>query len=130
MTVKYSIISRKNPLNPSAPAKYYPSVKAAGRSNLRRIATRISEMSSLANADTLAVLECLLYVIPQELADGRIVELGDFGTYRLIVRTSGSEDSQDVNHTNILKARANFMPGKEFRKALARVDYQREVPGD
>jgi predicted histone-like DNA-binding protein len=130
MSVQYSIVTRKNPNNRTAPAKYYPSAKVSGRSDLVRIASRISDMSCLSNGDTLAVLETLLHVIPLELADGRVVELGDFGSLRIILRTTGSVDSKDVNSTSILRARAHFRPGKRFRKMLDGLDFQKEVAPD
>jgi len=128
MPITYKIVNRKNPRDRTAPGKYYLSAKASGHSDLRRIATRISEMSSLSTSDTMAVLENLLHVIPQELADGRIVELGDFGSLRLILNSSGVEDSKDASTQNILRARANFTPGKLFRKMLATMDYEKEAP--
>jgi predicted histone-like DNA-binding protein len=128
MTVKYSIVPKKDPRNPTAPPRYYPSVRNSGRTDLRRIATRISQMCTVNTADTMAVLEAMLTIIPQELADGRIVELGDFGSYRLTVRGSGEADGKVVSAQNILRTRANFAPGKVFRQALATVEYEKESP--
>jgi hypothetical protein len=42
-------------------------------------------MSTLSSMNTAPVLEALLNIVPSELADGNIVELGDFDTFRVSV---------------------------------------------
>jgi len=81
MSVKYNIVERPNPRDPEAPKKFYPSVQASGRKTLRQLSKRITQMCTVTGPDTLAVLESLLTIIPEELAEGRIVELGDFGSF-------------------------------------------------
>ncbi|MFZ5880901.1 MAG: hypothetical protein ACOY0R_16155 [Chloroflexota bacterium] len=54
MTVKYTVMERGNPANPSAPRKVYPSVTSSGRKSLRQLSAQISTVSS---ADTMAALE-------------------------------------------------------------------------
>jgi len=45
------------------------------------IAAEIAKMSTVSTIDAIAVLEAFKQVIPQHLADGKIVRLGDFGTF-------------------------------------------------
>lgn len=68
MTVKFNVVERGNPADAGAPKKFYPSVVSTGRKTLRQIATRITQISTVSSTDTLAVLEALLNVIPEELA--------------------------------------------------------------
>jgi len=89
MTVKFNIVPKKDPRNLEAPPKYYPTVVSTGRSDLREIAKRIAAMSTVSSVDTMAVLEAFLMVIPRELAEGNIVELGELGSFRLTVLASG-----------------------------------------
>jgi predicted histone-like DNA-binding protein len=126
MTVKFSVITRPNPYNPGAAARYYPSAKSSGRCDLRKLAQRVSEMSTLTTIDILAVTEALLHIIPQELADGNIVELGDFGSYHLTLRGEGAAESEDINSHSIRQAKAHFLPGKLFKKVLSTIDYEKE----
>jgi len=44
----------------------------------------INSVSTVSIPDTAAVLEAFLHVMPEKLSEGRIVELGDFGTLRSI----------------------------------------------
>ncbi len=125
MTVKFNIVERGNPSNLQAPKKFYPSVVASGRKTLRQIAKRIAEISTISNADTMAVIEAFLTVVPQELAEGNIVELGDFGNFWLKINSSGMANPEQVNATNITNVLPRFNPGKEFKKVMITLEFQR-----
>jgi len=125
MSAKYNVVERRNPSNPDAPVKYYPSVISSGRVNLRQLSGLIGEISTVSPADTMAVLEALLNVIPRELANGHIVELGDFGAFRLRIQTEGAATPEEVTSRNITKTLPRFVPGKEFKNALHNVEYKK-----
>jgi len=125
MTAKYTIVARGNPQDTSAPKKYYPLVKSRGDVTLRRLAERIAEISTLSSIDIVAALEALLTIIPQELAGGNIVRLGDFGAFSLRIRSTGSDTEEEVSAHNITTARAIFRPGKHFKAALDNIDFEK-----
>ncbi len=125
MTVKYNVVERGNPSNREAPKKFYPSIASTGRKTLRQLAGRISEISTVSSTDTMAVLEALLTVIPQELASGNVVELGDFGNFWLKITSEGSESADAVRATQISTLLPRFNAGKEFKKILATVEYEK-----
>ena len=74
-------------------------------------------------ADTMAVLEALLTVIPQELSRGNIVELGDFGNFWLRTSTEGADTPEAVRATQIAGVLPRFNAGKEFKKVLDTIEY-------
>ena len=125
MTVKFNIVMRGNPANLTAPKKFYPSIASTGRKTLRQLAGRITEISTVSSTDTMAVLEALLTVIPQELASGNIVELGDFGSFWLKANSEGAETAEAVRASQITTLLPRFNPGKEFKKVLAVVEYEK-----
>jgi predicted histone-like DNA-binding protein len=125
MTVKYNVVERGNPANREAPKKFYPSIASTGRKTLRQLAGRISEISTVSSTDTMAVLEALLKTIPQELADGNVVELGDFGNFWLKITSEGVETADAVRATQINTLLPRFNAGKEFKKVLATVEYEK-----
>jgi predicted histone-like DNA-binding protein len=125
MTVKYNIVERGNPSNPQAPKKRYPSIESSGRRTLRQMAERISQVSTISTADTMAVLEAMLTIIPQELADGNIVELGDFGNFWLRSESIGVDVTEEVRPSQIKVILPRFNPGKQFKKILATIKYEK-----
>ncbi len=125
MTVKFTVVARGNPGNPDAPKKYYPSIVSSGRISTRQLARRIAEISSLSSADTMAVLEVLLSIIPRELAEGNIVELGDFGSFWLRTKADGAETEETLRASHITGALPRFNPGKEFKKVLNEIEFHK-----
>ncbi len=55
---------------------------------MRELARGIAEISTLSELDMIVALEELILAIPQYLAEGKIVRLGDFGTFRLILNSA------------------------------------------
>lgn len=125
MSLKYKVIARKNPNKPEEPAKYYPSVQTSGTVTLRQLAEKAADISTLSPVDVMAAAELLLQLIPQELAQGNRVELGDFGTFGLRTRTAGSVEEKAVTTRNITEAGILFRPGKEAKKGLVGLKFEK-----
>jgi predicted histone-like DNA-binding protein len=125
MPVKYNVVPKKDPRDLDAPPKYYPTVVSQGHSDLRAIANRITQMSTVTSVDTMAVLEAFLMVIPEELAKGNIVELGELGSFRLTVLASGEDRPEDVGKRNIKEVKVRFKPGKLFKQVLKKLEFRK-----
>ena len=123
MPIKYKVVERGNPSDPEAPKKFYPSIQSNGRMTLRQLATRITQISTVGSGDALNVLECMLTIIPEELAEGRIVELGDFGSFWLRTRSEGVEEADKANANSLTTVQPRFNSGAEFKKALDHAKY-------
>jgi predicted histone-like DNA-binding protein len=76
-------------------------------------------MSTVSSVDTAAVLEAFMNVVPDQLADGKIVELGDIGTFRVSVSSEGAEQPEYVTARSITDVRILFQPGKRFKQLLS-----------
>ena len=74
----------------------------------------------------MAVLEALLTLIPREIANGNIVSLGDFGTFRLRIQSEGADTPEEVTARNIINVLPRFTPGKEFKQALSNTEFTKE----
>ncbi len=125
MTVKYNVVQRGNPAKPTDPKKFYPSITSSGRKTMRQLAAQISQISTVSSVDTMAVLEALLTLIPQELIAGNIVELGDFGNFWLKANAEGANDTTSVRSGQITTLLPRFNAGKEFKRVLASVDFEK-----
>ena len=117
------MIPRKNPRDQAAPAKYYANAKSNGNVTLRQLAKQIAEISTVSTIDTIASLEALLKVIPNHIADGKIVRLGAFGSFSLAISSEGSDTEDQVTSTNIKGNKLRFRPGKEFKNVLNNITY-------
>jgi len=125
MTVKFNVVQRANPQEREAPKKFYPSIVATSKLTKREAARTASQMSTTSMGDTSNVLENFLTIIPQELAKGNIVELGDFGSFWLRIESDGAELEDQVNAGSITNVLVQFKPGKEFKQALAAIQFEK-----
>ncbi|MCA9930880.1 MAG: HU family DNA-binding protein [Anaerolineales bacterium] len=118
MPAKYKVVQKVNPRDPQGARKFYPILVSNGRSNQRKLALEAADRSTLSDADMDAALTNLLALIPKHLAEGHIVDLGEFGSFRLTIRTDGEELAEDVTVRNIKKVGVRFVPGAAFRKTM------------
>ena len=125
MTVKFNVVERGRPGHSEAPKKYYPSIQSTGRVSMRQLAERASDMSTLSTADMMAAIEILLVIIPDELAHGNIVELGDFGNFWLRSSAEGVEDIARVRGDLITTLLPRFNPGKRFKSSLTTIKFKK-----
>ena len=126
MSVKYNIVARGNPSNAAAPVKYYPSIVHTGETSLRQLSQRISSISTVSSVDTIAVLEAFLQVLPDELANGNIVRLGDFGSFWLRTKSDGSALPEEVSARNINSVKPSFSPSREFSQEIDSIDFRKK----
>lgn len=125
MSIKFNIVERGRPGHSEAPKKYYPSIQSTGRVSVRDLAERASDMSTLSTVDMMAAIEALLHIIPEELAAGNIVELGDFGNIWLRFSAKGVEDRAKVNGNQITTLIPRLTPGKRFKRVLRTVKFEK-----
>jgi predicted histone-like DNA-binding protein len=125
MTVKFNVVERGNPSKPAEPKKFYPSIQSTGRLSLRELAERIASISTVSSADTMAMLEALLTIIPNELASGKIVELGELGSFWLKAETTGCASAGEVSGKQVSNLLPYFKPGKLFKRVLDKVKFEK-----
>ena len=123
MAIKYSLMERNNPADTSIPRKIYAVNKSSGELSLRQLSKRIADMSTVSSIDTMAVLEALVQVIPEELSDGNIVRLGDFGSFYAKIKSIGADKVEDFNNSFIVNTRIKFRPGSQLNKVINDVEY-------
>ena len=125
MSIKFNVVERGRPGHDEAPKKYYPSLQSTGRVTLRQIADEASDISTLSTADMMAAIEAFLKLIPGHLAQGEVVELGDFGNFWLRFSAEGAETPAQVRGSQITTLIPRFMPGKQFKRALHQVKFEK-----
>jgi predicted histone-like DNA-binding protein len=125
MSIKFHVVERGRPGHPETPKKYYPYLKSSGRVSVRELAEEASDRSTLTTADMMAAIETFLSIIPKHLADGKIVELGDFGNFGLRFNANGAETPGEVRGELVRTLLPHFRPGKEFKKVLRTAKIQK-----
>jgi len=124
MTVLYKSVPKSQPgVVGGGRVKYYASIVREQPVNLRRFAEDISEMSSLTTGDVFGVLELFMRRLNFYLEDGKIVRMGDFGSFSPSIGSSGSISPEEINRNSITKYRVNFRPSQVLADRLTQVKF-------
>ncbi|UQB68951.1 DNA-binding protein [Epilithonimonas zeae] len=126
MSIKFNVVPRKNPRDLEAPAKYYANIVGDGKTTLSDLAKHASTMSTVSKADILAVLESTFEKIAQDVADGKIVYVGEYFTLQAGGSSVGAETEKEVTAANIKTVKAVFRPGKMIKDALKLATFQKK----
>lgn len=114
MAIKYAVakaISGKE-----RKENYYARAQYDGVTKLDDIAQMVEQISAISTGDVLSVLNTLGKIVAVELANGRIVDLGDLGRIRLSLRAKGVATPEEVRRETIQSTRAIFVPGQAIRQ--------------
>lgn len=95
--------------------KTYAVAKSSGYCDMAKLCELISNRSAMSSADVKAVLDSLNWAMGLELRSGNIVQVGEFGNFRLSVTSLGTATEKEFNATRIKKARIVFFPGSSLR---------------
>ena len=125
MAINYSLTQRVNLKDATAPRKFYAIAKSSGEETVRQLATEISKRSGLSSSDVFAVIEAFIDLIPERIAEGKIVRLGEFGSFYLTISSEGVETAEAFTSSLIKGNSLKFRPGKIVQKVLDTVEYSK-----
>lgn len=123
LKIRLKIQPKKNPQDLLAPERYYLQAVKSGVCDLERLAYLISNQSTVREPDCLAVLHAFVHNMLDELAQGRVVELGSLGNFQVGVRSEGSDMPEDVNVSKIKRVSLKYRPGRRVRKRLNTMEF-------
>lgn len=116
MAQGYVLVLRPSePGNKESEKKYYAMSKSTGVADLKYMVKFIAARSAMSSADVKAVLDSLNWIMDLELQEGKIVQLGELGNFRISVSSEGVTDKSKFTASMIRPPRLLFTPGLELR---------------
>ena len=126
MAIKYNVVPKKNPSQPTAPAKYYGQAVHPEKINFKQLSIEIAETSTtVSDGDAYATLITASKLVRKYLEKGYIVELEDIGTFYINISSDGAETPEKFHHGLIRSAKVIFKSGKAFAAMLKSVVYEK-----
>ncbi|MGE6397799.1 DNA-binding protein [Chryseobacterium scophthalmum] len=126
MPITFNAVPKKNPQKPNDPPKYYANIIGEGKTTLSDLAKYASTVSTVSKADILAVLESTFSKIADDVADGKIIYVGEYFTLQAGGSSEGKETADEVNASSIKSVRTLFRPGKMIKDALKLATFQKK----
>lgn len=114
MAIKYAV--QRTTAGKDKTVYYHARAQYDGVTKLDDIAQMVEQISAISTGDVLSVLNTLGKIVAVELANGRIVDLGDLGRLRLSLRAKGVATMEEVKRETIQSTRAIFVPGQAIRQ--------------
>jgi predicted histone-like DNA-binding protein len=126
LSVKFKTIQRGQPgIVGGGEKKFYASAISNGEVSLKGLTKTIEKMSTVSGADIRAVLYALVDAGADILSDGRILRLGDLGSLRVSLSSSGKATEDEINSGCIKDACVIFTPGSKIKTMLATVKFEK-----
>jgi hypothetical protein len=101
MSIRYSIVQKKNPRDLTAPEKYYLSAKSVGKIDRDYLINDMLRYTSLTAEEASAALNYLLEGVPRFLKLGFYVNLGKLGSFRSTFNCKGSDTFEEATADKI-----------------------------
>ena len=125
MSVKYRLIERVDPRDPTLPRMFYAQIKNGDDVKFDDLVDLISQFSTVNFGDIHGVIQTLLQVIPHQLNYGRQIHLGKLGTFYMTIKSDGKPSAEEFINTDIKSARIRFRPGVTLKKMVKTLDFEK-----
>ncbi len=119
MSILFNKIERGNPIDASAPKKWYATLKTIKRLEEREVAKEISDETTLNRKEAEMALVQLEKVLIRNLLASNSVQIGDWGTFHLTCNSTGADHKSGVTASSIKGLNIRFVAGKSLKDALA-----------
>lgn len=123
MSVKYSVIQQKHDITGKGILKFYAKAQATGEMDFASICETISDRGTATKGDVMAAIEGCIFAMKMALKEGRIVRLGEFGSFQVGVSSEGTLTEKEFSSSKIKGAHILFRPGTELNRMLANLNY-------
>ncbi len=124
MALNYSVSLRINPMDQEAAPKAYAKAQINGELTLKQLSKRVAAQTTVSRADVVAVLTATVDNLLEALTEGKQVDFGELGKFRLQVLSEGAESLAKFTAANILGVNIQFIPGEDLKNIFAGLEFQ------
>lgn len=130
--LRYKLVQRKDMTKGALEnAKlYYPQVINQGRVSFDSLCEEVAEQSSLTSGDIKNCMDRLINCLVRHLKEGRSVDCGDLGSFRINIRSTGADTPEAYDAATMMrKPSVQYYLGKKLRDMQdTGVQYERYMP--
>lgn len=121
MAIPFTPSGKTNPNDVTAPMKYYPRACNYGEIDLEELAEQVSFSCSATPADCYLVIMSLVEEVSNSLEKGKIVRLGQLGSFQVSIKGDSSATPEAIKAQNVKSSSILFRPGKKLKAMLNRL---------
>ena len=124
MALNYSVSLRPNPLDKDAAPKAYATSQINGELTLKQLSKRVSSQTTVSRADVVAVLTATVDNLLEALTEGKQVDFGELGKFRLQATSRGADSAEVFTATNITGVNIQYVPGEDLKTIFGALEFQ------
>lgn len=124
MALNYSVALRANPMDKDAAHKAYAKAQINGELSLKQLSKRVASQTTVSRADVVAVLIATVDNLLDALQEGKQVDFGELGKFRLQILSEGAETLTDFTAEKIQGVNIQFIPGEDLKNIFAGLEFQ------
>lgn len=130
--LRYKLVQRKDMSKGALEGSklYYPQVINQGRVSFDTLCEEVAEQSSLTSGDIKNCMDRLINCLVRHLKEGRSVDCGDLGSFRINIRSTGADTPEAYDAATMMrKPSIQYYLGKKLRDMQdTGVQYERYTP--
>lgn len=130
--LKYKLVQRKDMSKGALEGSklYYPQVINQGRVSFDSLCEEVAEQSALTSGDIKSCMDRLVNCLVRHLKEGRSVDCGDLGSFRINIRSTGADTPETYDAATMMrKPSIQYYLGKKLRDMQdTGVQYERYTP--
>jgi predicted histone-like DNA-binding protein len=123
MSILYNKVERGNPANPGVPKLWHPVLKSTGLVREKEVAKRIADETTLNPKEAEFAIAQLYKVLTDYLLNGKTVQLGELGSFRLTVKSEGAATETEVTATQIKHVNIRITASETLKEALKKATF-------
>jgi predicted histone-like DNA-binding protein len=123
MSILYNKVERVNPARPENPKLWYPVLKSTGLVREKEVARRVADETTLNPKEAEFAVAQLFKVVTDYLLNGKTVQLGELGSFRLTVSSEGVATETEVTATQIKHVNIRFTASETLKEALQKATF-------
>ena len=124
MALNYSVSLRPNPLDKDAAPKAYATSQINGELTLKQLSKRVSSQTTVSRADVVAVLTATVDNLLEALTEGKQVDFGELGKFRLQIASIGTEKLTDLTAAHLTGVNIQYVPGEDLKTIFGTLEFQ------
>lgn len=123
MSILFNKVERGNPANLEAQKKWYPVLKSTELIREKEVAKLLADETTLNPKEAEFAIGQLQKVVVNLLLNGKTVQLGDLGSFRITAHCSGVETKAEVSAQQIKKLTVRFSESEGLKDSLKKATF-------
>ena len=122
MSIIYNKVERINLKDPKQ-KKWYPVIKSTGQVKEKEVAKLLADETTLNPKEAEMAVSQLMKVVANLLLNGKTVQLGELGSFRITAKTEASDKKEEVTAAKIKKVNVRFSESGELKNAMEKAKF-------